>query len=124
VIIPTLLIELYGWTGFDPIASLFIAVLIAASVVPLVVDCGRVLCLDMGEKAADVRQALQEVGRLFANDGRVLIGSSTSRSPLSRAYRRIQRHGSGRKITRLSLVPSTFGWRYLIRRSIRLGHIR
>ena len=61
VIISTLLIEWYGWTGFDPIASLFIAILIAASVIPLVLECGRVLCLDIGEKEADVRQALQEV---------------------------------------------------------------
>lgn len=53
---------MYGWTGFDPIASLFIAVLIAASVIPLVIDCGRVLCLDMGSRESDVRQALQEVG--------------------------------------------------------------
>ncbi|POW08243.1 hypothetical protein PSTT_07719 [Puccinia striiformis] len=35
VIISTLLIERYGWTGFDPIASIFIALLIFASVVPL-----------------------------------------------------------------------------------------
>lgn len=62
VIISTLLIEWYGWTGFDPIASLFIAILIAASVIPLVIDCGKVLCLDVGEKEADVRQALQDVG--------------------------------------------------------------
>ena len=46
VIISTLLIQFYGWTGFDPIASLFIAVLIAASVIPLVIDTGRVLMLD------------------------------------------------------------------------------
>ncbi|CAE7224629.1 unnamed protein product, partial [Rhizoctonia solani] len=43
VIISTLLIQWYGWTGFDPIASLFIAILIAASVVPLVMDCAKVL---------------------------------------------------------------------------------
>jgi len=61
VIISTLLIEYYGWTGFDPIASLFIAILIASSVLPLVIDCGRVLCLDIGEKESDVRQALQEL---------------------------------------------------------------
>ncbi|KAH9933332.1 cation efflux family-domain-containing protein [Fomitopsis serialis] len=35
VIASTLLIKYYGWTGFDPIASLFIAILIAASVIPL-----------------------------------------------------------------------------------------
>ncbi|TFK39380.1 cation efflux family-domain-containing protein [Crucibulum laeve] len=61
VIISTLLIQFYGWTGFDPIASLFIAILIAASVVPLVVDTGKVLCLDVAEKDADIRRALDEL---------------------------------------------------------------
>lgn len=63
VIISTLLIQLYGWTGFDPIASLFIAVLIAASVIPLVIDSGRVLALDVGDKDTRVNQALSEVRR-------------------------------------------------------------
>lgn len=59
VIISTLLINRYGWTGFDPLASIFIAVLIFASVVPLVVDSGRLLILDMGEeREVEVRKAL------------------------------------------------------------------
>lgn len=62
VIISTLLIERYGWTGFDPIASLFIAFMIVISVIPLVIDAGRVLCLDMGqERAEEVQNALKEV---------------------------------------------------------------
>lgn len=61
MIISTLLIQLYGWTGFDPIASLFIAVLIAASVVPLVMDTGRVLALDVSERDGVIRDALAEV---------------------------------------------------------------
>lgn len=61
VIISTLLIQWYGWTGFDPIASLFIAVLIAASVVPLVIDAGRVLALDASPRDEDIRRALSEV---------------------------------------------------------------
>ncbi|KAF9245319.1 cation efflux protein [Melanogaster broomeanus] len=61
VIISTLLIQYYGWTGFDPIASLFIAVLIVASVVPLVIDTGRVLSLDMGDKKTGVEMALREL---------------------------------------------------------------
>lgn len=61
VIISTLLIQYYGWTGFDPIASLFIAVLIVASVVPLVIDTGRVLSLDLGDKESKVDMALKEV---------------------------------------------------------------
>ncbi|KAG9312898.1 cation efflux protein [Chiua virens] len=61
VIVSTLLIQYYGWTGFDPIASLFIAVLIVASVVPLVMDTGRVLSLDLGEKESGVEMALKEL---------------------------------------------------------------
>ena len=62
MIISTILIHFYGWTGFDPIASLFIAILIAASVVPLVIDTGRILALDVSEKDATIEFALKEVG--------------------------------------------------------------
>lgn len=67
MIISTLLIQFYGWTGFDPIASLFIAILIAASVIPLVIDTGKVLCLDVDHREKDIQEALAEVGliRLF-----------------------------------------------------------
>ena len=66
VILSTLLIDRYGWTGFDPLASIFIAVLIFASVVPLVVDSGRLLVLDMGEeREAEVRSALLAVSGVF-----------------------------------------------------------
>lgn len=61
VIISTLLIQFYGWTGFDPIASLFIAVLIAASVIPLVLDTGKVLALDLSNKDTVIHEALAEV---------------------------------------------------------------
>ncbi|PLW50557.1 hypothetical protein PCASD_01497 [Puccinia coronata f. sp. avenae] len=67
VIISTLLIERYGWTGFDPIASIFIAVLIFASVVPLVQDSAKILmlCLD-DEQETQVRKAL---GKLSTIEG-------------------------------------------------------
>lgn len=62
MIISTLLIEYTGLTIFDPIASLFIAALIVASVIPLVMDSGRILCLELApEKAIEIRQALSEV---------------------------------------------------------------
>ena len=62
VIISTLLINRYGWTGFDPIASIFIAVLIFASVVPLVVDSAQVLCLELSDDhETQVRAALADV---------------------------------------------------------------
>lgn len=65
VIISTLLIQFYGWTGFDPIASLFIAILIAASVFPLVMDTGRVLCLDVAERETGIQRALAEVRKML-----------------------------------------------------------
>ena len=62
MIISTLLIRLTGWTGFDPLASLFIAGLIMASVIPLVLDSGKVLCLDVGSATeAQIRAGLAEV---------------------------------------------------------------
>ncbi|KAI0047247.1 cation efflux protein [Auriscalpium vulgare] len=61
VIVSTLLIQWYGWTGFDPIASLFIAVLIAASVIPLVIDTGKVLALDVDDRSAGISEALAEL---------------------------------------------------------------
>ncbi|KAF8573763.1 cation efflux protein [Ramaria rubella] len=86
VIISTLLIQFYGWTGFDPIASLFIAVLIAASVIPLVIDSGRVLALDVGERDSSVQQVLNELAnvegvasysqpRFWPKDATSVIGS-------------------------------------------------
>ena len=56
-----LLIQFYGWTGFDPIASLFIAILITVSVIPLVIDTGKFLCLDVDHQDQDIWQALLEV---------------------------------------------------------------
>lgn len=61
VIISTILIKIYGWTGFDPIASMFIAILIAVSVFPLVMDTGKVLALDLDGKETDVERALREL---------------------------------------------------------------
>jgi len=86
VIISTLLIHFYGWTGFDPIASLFIAVLIAASVVPLVIDTGKILALDVSEREHNIEGALKELGnieglasftqpRFWPKDDSSLIGS-------------------------------------------------
>jgi zinc transporter 5/7 len=86
VIISTLLIKLYGWTGFDPIASLFIAILIIASVVPLVLDTGRILALDVSSRRSQIDDALAEVAaiqgvakyevpRFWPKDGSSYIGS-------------------------------------------------
>uniref|UniRef100_A0A0W0FWX2 Cation efflux protein transmembrane domain-containing protein n=1 Tax=Moniliophthora roreri TaxID=221103 RepID=A0A0W0FWX2_MONRR len=86
VIISTLLIQYYGWTGFDPIASLFIAILIAASVIPLVKDTGKILALDIDHRASSVERALHELEsvegvhsydspRFWPKDASTLIGS-------------------------------------------------
>jgi len=86
VIISTLLIHFYGWTGFDPIASLFIAILIAASVVPLVIDTGKILALDVSDREHVIEGALKELGtveglasftypRFWPKDDSSLIGS-------------------------------------------------
>ncbi|GAA5981239.1 hypothetical protein JCM11641_005621 [Rhodosporidiobolus odoratus] len=65
VIVSTLLINWQGWTGFDPLASIFIACLIFASVVPLVIDAGRLLILDMGEeREEEVKKALAALNRI------------------------------------------------------------
>jgi len=86
VIISTLLIRFYGWTGFDPIASMFIAILIAASVVPLVIDTGKILALDVSDREHSIEGALKELGtvdglasfthpRFWPKDDSTLIGS-------------------------------------------------
>ena len=50
VITNALLIRYYGWTGPNPIASLFIAMLIAASVWPFTQETRRLLGLDLGDE--------------------------------------------------------------------------
>ncbi|KAH9066599.1 cation efflux protein, partial [Lactarius vividus] len=86
VIVSTLLIQFYGWTGFDPIASIFIAVLIAASVIPLVIDTGKVLALDVAQRGDGIADALGELAsveglasyrnpQFWPKDSSSLIGS-------------------------------------------------
>ncbi|KAF9543352.1 putative zinc transporter msc2 [Mortierella hygrophila] len=62
VIISTLLIDWFGWTGFDPIASMFIAILIFLSVIPLIKDSAAVLMLEVPDSnLGSIEHALQEV---------------------------------------------------------------
>ncbi|KAJ2439917.1 hypothetical protein IWW46_004225 [Coemansia sp. RSA 2440] len=62
VIISTLLIQTFGWTGFDPLASIAIAGLIFASVVPLVRDSVHMLLLRLPDQSqADVRTAVSQI---------------------------------------------------------------
>lgn len=119
VIISTILIQLYGWTGFDPIASLFIAIMIAASVVPLVLDTGRILALDLADRDEVIENALSELPsipglmsytspRFWPKDATTIIGSihiqlSTS-SSLSSFDPTSPRSADGVKNSRLERV--------------------
>ncbi|KAG2179640.1 hypothetical protein INT44_006488 [Umbelopsis vinacea] len=60
VIISTLLIKWFGWTGFDPIASIFIAVLIFLSVIPLIKNSAAVLLLQVDDHTAGTVEAAVE----------------------------------------------------------------
>lgn len=62
VIVSTLLIKWFGWTGFDPIASIFIAVLIIASVIPLIKQSSAVMMLELDDATvATVEGTLEEL---------------------------------------------------------------
>ncbi|KAG0173181.1 putative zinc transporter msc2 [Apophysomyces sp. BC1015] len=87
VIISTLLIQWFGWTGFDPIASLFIAILIVLSVIPLIRQSAAVLMLELDDHVVNqVEGTLEELKsmdgvaridmpRFWPNEAETLIGS-------------------------------------------------
>ncbi|KAL9026474.1 MAG: hypothetical protein Q9196_004866 [Gyalolechia fulgens] len=65
VVISTLLIHFYGWSGFDPLASCLIAILIFASAIPLVKSTAKKLLLTIpGDVEFDLREALAGVSAL------------------------------------------------------------
>ena len=65
VVISSLLIQYTGWSGFDPLASCLIAILIFASAIPLVTSSARILLLTVPERTEfDLREALAGVGAL------------------------------------------------------------
>lgn len=57
VVISTILVHFYGWSGFDPLASCFIAILIFASAVPLVSSTASSLLLALPD---DVEYSLRD----------------------------------------------------------------
>ncbi|KAK9322888.1 cation efflux protein [Lipomyces orientalis] len=62
VIVSTLLTSYFGWPGFDPLASLFIAVLIFISAIPLVTSSANSLLLSLTlEQEYVLRDALNDV---------------------------------------------------------------
>ncbi|KAI9833752.1 MAG: hypothetical protein M1819_003485 [Sarea resinae] len=65
VVISTILVHYYGWAGFDPIASCFIAILIFASAIPLVSSSAKTLLLTIPEDIEyNLRETLSEVSSL------------------------------------------------------------
>lgn len=65
VIISTLLTKYYGWSGWDPIASCIIAILIFVSAIPLVKSSGMRLMLSLpADVEYGIRNALQELSSL------------------------------------------------------------
>lgn len=65
VVISTLLIHYTSWTGFDPLASMLIAILIFASSVPLVSSAAKnlLLTVDPGTEYT-LREAIAGIGAL------------------------------------------------------------
>ena len=62
VIVSTLLINQFGWTGFDPLASMLIAGLIFMSVVPLIKHSAAVLMLSVSDDLEyQITEGLHEV---------------------------------------------------------------
>lgn len=65
VIISTLLTKYYGWSGWDPIASCIIAILIFLSAIPLVKSSGMRLMLSLpADIEYGIRNTLQELSSL------------------------------------------------------------
>ncbi|KAK7207787.1 cation efflux family-domain-containing protein [Myxozyma melibiosi] len=62
VIVSTLLTSYFGWAGFDPLASLFIAALIFGSAIPLVMSSANSLLISLTpEQEYHLRNALNDV---------------------------------------------------------------
>ncbi|XP_069483491.1 proton-coupled zinc antiporter SLC30A5 [Ambystoma mexicanum] len=65
VIISTILIQQFGWLIADPLCSLFIAVLIFLSVIPLLKDSCQILLLrEPVENERDLRMALEKIQKI------------------------------------------------------------
>ncbi|KAI9688818.1 MAG: putative zinc transporter msc2 [Bathelium mastoideum] len=65
VIISTLLTKFYPWSGWDPLATLIIAILIFGSAVPLVISSGKNMLLSLpADVEYGIRNTLQELSGL------------------------------------------------------------
>lgn len=75
VIVSTLLIKYFGWNGFDPIASIFIAVLIFFSVLPLIKSSLTILLLYVPpDITSSFKNAANQVTVSLNGSGRVKDG--------------------------------------------------
>lgn len=62
VVISTILTKLFKWQGFDPVASIIIAILIFSTAVPLIKSTGSSLLLKLNSsREQTVRGALNEI---------------------------------------------------------------
>lgn len=65
VVISTILVHYSGWAGYDPLASCFIAILIFASAVPLVISTAKTLLLALpADTEYNIRETLAGVSTL------------------------------------------------------------
>jgi zinc transporter 5/7 len=62
VIVSTIFIYYFGWFGFDPIASIFIAILIFISAIPLVTSSAKTLLLSLNSSQEyQLREILDQI---------------------------------------------------------------
>ncbi len=62
VVVSTLLTNRFGWNGFDPLASLFIGILIAMSAIPLIQSTSKSLLLSNDSVSeASIRDVLNDI---------------------------------------------------------------
>ena len=65
VVLSTWLVQLNGWSGWDPLASTGIAIIIFGTAIPLVKNCARKLLLTVPEDTEyDLREALASISGL------------------------------------------------------------
>src|SRR5277367_5081656 len=105
VIISTLLIRHFNWSGFDPLASILIAVLILASTVPLLKTTATALVLvNSPEQEYALRDVLGEVGvvpGVSSIDGvKIWEGGGTVRVSVKKDDLSVVRERVGRVLSR------------------------
>ena len=84
VVISTVLIRTFGWSGFDALASILIAVLITLSILPLIKTSATALMLRIPESSyPKVEHALDEVSDVGYDQNRSSSNTNTICAPSS-----------------------------------------